>query len=189
MKRSEVNAAIRHAAEFLEANGWSLPPSPQWDVTDFGLDNFLQEGQVGIILANEPEYCEKLVFVTKSQRTPLHYHQHKKKDIVCRNGSLAIQVWPGLSDAAAPVPIEVHLNNQRQTVLAGQNIHLASGERLTLLPGWYHSFYPESDKCLFSEISTGNDDQHDIFFLNAAVIRFPEVEEDEPAIAKLVCDQ
>jgi D-lyxose ketol-isomerase len=74
MKRSQVNAAIRHAQEFLREQRFTLPPfaafTPEqwrtlgpeareiadlglgWDVTDFGLGDFDQRGAVLFTLRN-----------------------------------------------------------------------------------------------------------------------------------------
>ena len=60
MKRSIINTLVRSAKTCFVAHGWTLPPSPRWDVTDFGLGDWQQFGLVLVNLAEEPEYCEKL---------------------------------------------------------------------------------------------------------------------------------
>ena len=95
MKRSEINALISDARSCFERNGWSLPPNPKWDVTDFGLGDWRKCGLVLINLAEEPEYCEKLMFGKKGMATPAHCHRKKKEDIICRYGMLTIRVWAG----------------------------------------------------------------------------------------------
>ena len=96
MKRSTINALIRSAQACYQAHGWTLPPKPRWDVTDFGLGNWQQFGLVLVNLAEEPEYCEKLMYARKGMTTPAHCHRKKKEDIICRWGKLAVQVWAGL---------------------------------------------------------------------------------------------
>lgn len=66
---------------------------------------------------------------------------------------------------------------------------LEAGERVTLTPGTYHAFWPESAACVIGEVSTTNDDQHDNFFVDPRIGRFPAIEEDEPAAFPLVTDE
>jgi D-lyxose ketol-isomerase len=84
MKRSEINQAIKDSITFFKSNGWALPPTPRWDVTDFGLGDFRKSGLVLINLAEEPDYCEKLMYASINQVTPAHAHKKKKEDIICR---------------------------------------------------------------------------------------------------------
>jgi len=65
---------------------------------------------------------------------------------------------------------------------------LNSGERVRLVPGVYHEFFPESEDCIIGEVSTANDDLHDNFFVNPDVGRYPGVDEDEPPLVRLVSD-
>ncbi|MCU0336165.1 MAG: D-lyxose/D-mannose family sugar isomerase [Chitinophagaceae bacterium] len=124
MKRSEVNAAYQRARQFFEANGWAILPHFKWDITDFGLGHFSQHGLVLINLAEEKEYCEKLMYAEASQTTPAHYHQQKKEDIICRTGQLIIQLWPAGTQPQAGGDLEVKVN--------GQWRNLAGGSRLLL---------------------------------------------------------
>ena len=101
MKRSEINSLLRSASECYRAHGWALPPNPRWDTTDFGLGYWRRYGLVLVNLADEPEYCEKLMYAQKGMTTPAHAHAKKKEDIICRWGKLAVQVWankPPLSE-------------------------------------------------------------------------------------------
>ena len=190
MKRSQVNEAVRRAADFFLANGWALPPDPVWDVTDFGLGRFEQEGLVLVNLADEPEYCEKLMFAEKDQQTPVHCHQKKKEDIICRNGVLIVQVWHDKPDTIDfPIKFHTKINNKMQAVHSGEFVRLTSGERITLYPGTFHAFYPESEGCIIGEVSTANDDINDNFFLNPNIGRYTKIEEDEPPLVKLVNDK
>ena len=78
MKRSEINAAVAEAKTAFERHGWTLPPHPRWDVTDFGLGDFGRSGLILGNLAEQPEYCEKLMYVKRNQVTPRHFHAAKK---------------------------------------------------------------------------------------------------------------
>jgi D-lyxose ketol-isomerase len=190
MKRSSINNTIKAATVFFGKNGWVLPPSPRWDVTDFGLNDFKRCGLLLINLCEEPEYCEKLMYASKAQETPLHYHKKKKEDIICRNGMLEIYLWNCDSNSIDETgKLTVKLNGVEVTKEPGERILLRSGERITILPFVWHKFYPASDECIIGEVSTANDDLNDNFFYNAAIGRFSEIEEDEPAIVTLLSDK
>ncbi len=188
MKRSQINQAVKDSTSFFQSNGWTLPPNPKWDVTDFGLNDFGKYGLVLVNLAEEPEYCEKLMYAKKGMITPSHTHKLKKEDIICRTGELAIQLWNGHPENTQPGPFSIHVNGAPKEFKSGDIVKLQSGERVTLTPGIYHKFYPETEECIIGEVSTANDDENDNFFVNEAIGRFSQVEEDEPALVKLVSD-
>jgi len=190
MKRSEINAAYREAKECFLKNGWHLPPNPRWDITDFGLGEFDNYGLVLINLAEEPEYCEKLMYARKGQITPLHTHKKKKEDIICRSGMLALELWAGHPESTARgEEFTVRCNGEPRTHRSGEVLKLQAGERITLTPGIYHAFYPLTTDCVIGEVSTANDDLNDNFFVRTDIGRFPEIEEDEPAEVRLVSEK
>jgi D-lyxose ketol-isomerase len=189
MKRSAINAACIEAAAAFKEHGWALPPSPRWDITDFGLGDFDRSGLVLITLANEPEYCEKLMFARRDQVTPLHLHRKKKEDIICRHGRLAFELWNAKPDPTARgTALMMNRNGAPTTVRAGEPFFIEAGERITLLPGVLHAFWPESNECIVGEVSTANDDANDNFFADPRIGRFPEIVEDAPAEFRLVGD-
>jgi len=188
MKRSAINRALQDASHFFLTNGWTLPPHPKWDITDFGLREFNMFGLVLVNLTEEPEYCEKLMYARKNQVTPAHMHKKKKEDIICRTGSLVIQVWKGAPEKTVSDTFPLKVNGEFKVFASGDILRLQSGERVTLTPGVYHEFFPESDECIIGEVSTANDDANDNFFYNTKVTRFSRIEEDEPAITQLVSD-
>ncbi len=188
MKRSEINELIGSAERCFRANGWALPPKPRWDVTDFGLGAWRESGLVLVNLAEEPEYCEKLMYARNGMTTPIHCHHAKKEDIICRWGTLAIRVWPGLPDRTGGQRFTIAINHDSADVVGGDIIELAAGSRVTMTPGIYHEFYPLSDECIIGEVSTANDDVHDNHFVNTDIGRYPGIEEDEPALARLVSE-
>ena len=53
MKRSEINAVLARASSIFEKHGWTLPPEPKWDITDFGLHDFSKYGLVLVNLCEE----------------------------------------------------------------------------------------------------------------------------------------
>lgn len=190
MKRSEVNKAISKAIAFFEKNGWALPPKPKWDITDFGLGSFLDTGLTLINLAEEIEYCEKLMYAVANQKTPSHSHRKKKEDIICRNGILVVQLWKNdPMRFQEKDEIKVGVNGEQVKIKSGDKITIQAGERITIEPGVWHEFYPQSEECIIGEVSTANDDVNDNFFSNVNVGRFSEIIEDEPALVKLIIDK
>jgi D-lyxose ketol-isomerase len=189
MKRSEINQVCREAEQVFADAGWALPPRPRWDVTDFGLGDFPSFGLVLINLAEEPEYCEKLMYARKRQVTPAHTHRVKKEDIICRRGQLQLDLWPGLpDDPELPDTFTAQVNGEVRTLNTGTPLILEAGERITLVPGIYHAFHPVTDGCVIGEVSTANDDENDNFFVNPDIGRFPGIDEDEPAAYALCSD-
>lgn len=189
MKRSVINAVYREAKACFENAGWALPPSPRWDITDFGLGDFDNFGLILINLAEQPEYCEKLMYARMGQRTPAHTHHVKKEDIICRSGQLVLQLWSDVpGSAAAAEPVRLQVNGQWRSMPSGNLLSLEAGERVTLTPGIYHEFWPGRQGTIIGEVSTANDDLHDNIFLNPDIGRFPGIEEDEPAVVRLVSE-
>ncbi|MCX7798772.1 MAG: D-lyxose/D-mannose family sugar isomerase [Fimbriimonadales bacterium] len=188
MKRSEINGLVRSAQACFEAHGWALPPEPRWDVTDFGLGDWRRYGLVLVNLAEEPEYCEKLMYARQGMQTPTHAHRSKKEDIICRWGRLALQLWPNRPDEGGG-EFELKVDGKARRFQPGEQIVLEAGSRITLTQGVYHRFWPESEECIIGEVSTANDDEHDNFFVDSNVGRFPGVEEDEPPLVRLVSDR
>ncbi|MFI5386610.1 MAG: D-lyxose/D-mannose family sugar isomerase [Fimbriimonadales bacterium] len=199
MKRSDINRLIRDASTCFAAHGWTLPPNPRWDVTDLGLGDWRRFGLVLLNLAEEPEYCEKLMYSKRGMVTPMHYHKKKKEDIIARWGSLSVEVWPagpgsvprsiGVPSGSTDGPrFEIQVSGDLRRVSAGDVITLDPGERVTLEPGVWHSFVPVTPECIIGEVSTANDDLHDNFFADPNIGRFPGIEEDEEPMVRLLSD-
>ena len=189
MKRSAINSLIRAAGQCFHAHHWSLPPRPRWDVTDFGLGDWRKSGLVLVNLAEEPEYCEKLMYAQRDMTTPAHTHRKKKEDIICRTGRLAVQVWAGRPDQSEGRHLVLPLNHEPASISSGTIIPLEAGSRVTLVPGVYHAFWPLSEECIIGEVSTANDDLHDNFFVHPAIGRYPGIEEDEAAGLRLISEK
>lgn len=186
MKRSDINSLVRDAAACFEAHGWTLPPDPRWDVTDFGLGDWSRFGLILVNLADEPEYCEKLMYARKGMVTPAHCHAKKKEDIISRWGGLRVRIWGAHPEKDSAKPALVKLDGEEVRLPAGSDVFLNAGERITLLPGVYHEFEPTTEACIIGEVSTANDDLNDNFFVDSNVGRYPGIDEDEPAAVKLV---
>lgn len=190
MKRSEINRVYRDARDCFAHHCWVLPPNPRWDITDYALGDFDRAGLTLINLAEEKEYCEKLMYARRGQVTPCHAHRRKKEDVICRNGALQLKLWGERPEGdGARKAAEIKLNGEPKTVPAGEALVLQSGERVTLPPGVWHEFEPVSDECIIGEVSTANDDENDNFFVDERVGRFPEIEEDEAAQVRLLSER
>lgn len=189
MKRSQINKALTSSKSFFERNGWVLPPTPKWDVTDFGLNQFDDLGLVLVNLCEEVEYCEKLMYARKGQITPQHYHKKKKEDIICRTGELSIQLWKDGTTATTDGSLTVKKNGEWIAIQSGEIVTVNAGERLTIDQKVWHAFWPSSDECIIGEVSTANDDLNDNFFSNQDIGRYPEIDEDEEPILKLISDK
>ncbi len=190
MKRSQINRAIVDAARCFAAAGWALPPKPLWDVTDCGLGDFKNVGLVLVNLSEQPEYCEKLMYARCRQVTPLHTHRRKKEDIICRHGRLAIELWKQHPEHTEKgEKISLSRNGERVEVLSGELVVLQAGERVTIEPGIYHAFWPETDEAIIGEVSTANDDANDNYFVDPNIGRFPEIAEDEPPAQRLLWEK
>jgi len=187
MKRSEVNAIIAHATEVFCRHGWTLPPNPRWDVTDFGFSDFKKYGLVLVNLTEQPEYCEKLMLCEHNQHVFAHTHRQKKEDIISRFGTLAVQVWDSPEQKTGS-KLTIQKNGAPTEFRSGDILYLKSGERVTLVPGVYHAFWAVGDYCVIGEVSTANDDRTDNFFVRKDIGRFPAIEEDAPPLARLVSE-
>ena len=189
MKRSEINQLVVDATAFFQHNGWVLPPSPKWDVTDFGLGDWQAFGLVLVNLAEQPEYCEKLMYAKEGMTTPAHCHAKKKEDIISRNGLVRVQLWADIPERSDGMPVSVFVNGESKTIKSGAFVDLRSGWRVTITPGVYHEFVPLSDECVIGEVSTANDDVNDNIFINTLVGRYPDIDEDEAPIVRLLSDR
>lgn len=191
MKRSQINRAYQEASACFARHQWALPPAPKWDITDFGLGDFDRFGLTLINLAEEPEYCEKLMWARRGQTTPCHTHAKKKEDIICRNGELTLELWPNRPSSETDLPggLTVSVNGAPQFLAPGEKLVLPAGSRVTLTPGIWHAFYPTSEECIIGEVSTANDDLNDNFFTNPDIGRFPGIEEDAPLTVRLLSEK
>ena len=192
MKRSEINRAIADALLAFERHHWHLPPEPRWDVTAFGLGNFNQCGLTLVNLAELRQYCEKIMFARRGQITPIHKHISKQEDIICRIGVLAIQLFAHDDQGRfmeSDGLVSILHNGAPAEYVGGTTLYLKSGERVTLLPGSFHQFWPVSDYCIIGEVSTYNDDVSDNVFVDQRIGRFEAIDEDEPALYRLISDK
>ena len=182
MKQSEVNQLCREAAACFQQHQWVLPPQPQWAATDFGLGDYRQAGLAEVVLANEPEFCEKIMYAAEGMVTPAHTHGAKKEDIICRSGCLRMILWKeNPRTHAVEGQVEVAINGQIRTIISGESFDLNPGERITLTPGLWHEFAPSAPNTMIGEVSTWCDEEKDNFFADPAVDIFHTIEPDEAA--------
>jgi len=191
MKRSEINQAIGEAMLAFQTHHWHLPPNPRWDVTGFGLGDFNKYGLVLVNLTELPQYCEKIMYARDGQITPIHKHNAKQEDIICRIGTLAIQLFA--QDEKGEFlendgEVKILRNGEEITCQSGTILYLMAGERVTLTTGCFHQFWPVGNYCIIGEVSTYNDDVSDNVFVDKNIGRFESIEEDVPAIFRLVSD-
>ena len=223
MKRSQINALIDEAQQFIRSYQFLLPPFADWtpdnwakkghecdeirdnqlgwDITDFGSGDFEKVGLTLFCVRNGnqklPEkypkpYAEKIMISREGQVCPLHFHWHKREDIINRGGgTLVMQLYA--SDAAEQLdktqPVHVVSDGVAMTLPAGTELELRPGQSVTMTPGLYHAFWAKAGggPVLVGEVSQCNDDANDNRFWQPTG-RFPAIEEDVPA-ARLLCTE
>ncbi len=211
MKRSQINSWIEEAIVFFREMNFNLPPFAffsiddwkerqadaqeifdlglGWDLTDFGGENFLQEGLTLFTLRNgklnskkyPKPYAEKIMMARPGQVTPYHFHWNKMEDIINRGGGdLIFHLYNAdENDEFADSPVNIVCDGIKRTVQPGEKFILKPGESLTLPQRLYHKFYAENGNVLVGEVSMVNDDNTDNRFYRD-LPRFSQIEEDEP---------
>ena len=202
MRRSEINQAIGGAIETLSSAGVALPPQATWDLadwgrrrgdagemaargigwdlTDFGLGRFSQDGLILYTLSNgirdpltgrtlDQTYANKLLVIGQGQVTHAHHHRFKMEDIiVLAGGNLRIRLHNVGPDESLDEtsPVRILRNNLWETVAAGTIITLVPGERVRLDQNHYHRFWGEEGlgTVVVEEVSMVNDDRTDNYF-------------------------
>lgn len=162
-----------------------------WDITDFGSGDYQKIGLLMFTVRNgnlnDPKYvkpyAEKLLISDVGQVTPFHFHWNKMEDIINRGGGdLLVQVYNSTPDGAfSDTDVEIFMDGRHFTVPAGDIIRITPGESISIQCGMYHKFWAEKGKTLLGEVSKVNDDRVDNRFYEKTG-RFPDIEEDEPAL-------
>ena len=221
MKRSDINELLGNAAALLAEHRCYLPPFASWtvadwqrrsdtvreivnrrlgwDVTDYGLGRFEEEGLILFTLRNGSiedlnagrgeVYAEKIMIVGVDQLAPMHFHWRKTEDIINRGGGrLVIRLFnPTDDDGLAETDVEARVDGIWQRLPAGGSLILHPGESITIPPRLYHAFWAEGETVLAGEVSTVNDDERDNRF-HEPIARFSMIEEDVPPLRLLVSD-
>lgn len=171
-----------------------------WDITDFGLGKFSQAGFSLLTIRNgnlnmdqyKKTYAEKLLMLYEGQTAAMHFHWSKMEDIINRGGNdVYITVYNGSEDGRIlDTDVTVRMDGKLSIVSAGTKVKLSPGESITITPCMYHDFaVPDTGgSVLLGEVSMCNDDDNDNRFADAAVGRFPEIEDDEPPY-RLLCNE
>jgi D-lyxose ketol-isomerase len=165
-----------------------------WDITDFGCGQFEKCGLLLFTIRNgnyqnpsryPKKYAEKIMIVKPDQVTPMHFHWHKREDIINRSGgNLVLELYKSSEDEQlSDESFSVSIDGVEKQCHPGQLITLSPGESICLEPYIYHTFYGEKGKgaVIVGEVSDVNDDVKDNRFLKP-LGRFPTIEEDEEPI-------
>lgn len=126
------------------------------------------------------------MIVEEEQQTPLHFHFNKLEDIINRGGgNLLLELYNSTDNEQLDknTPVKVSLDGVIKEFAPGEIVRLTPGERITLPPRLYHTFYGEKGKgkILVGKVSKVNDDKTDNRFLEP-IGRFAQIEEDEPVL-------
>lgn len=176
MKRSEINAIMTEAKQFLDTMNFKLPPwafwPPEkwkgqygrcseiidnmlgWDITDFGHGDYLHRGlflftlRNGNIKKDKKPYAEKVLISEEEQETPFHFHWHKMEDIINRGGgNLVLEIYSADEhDHFSDTPTVVSIDGIKREVAPGEKVVLTPGESICLEQRVYHRFYGEKGK-------------------------------------------
>lgn len=222
MNRSEVNEILREGDAFIRSFGFHLPPfahwTPEdfrdrkdhigavlqaglgWDLTDFGLGEYLKTGLFLFTTRNGREadlragggmcYAEKIMWVRDAQITPMHRHVVKAEDIINRGGGdlvIAIHASDAQGGVCHQSRVSVPSDGVMHDLEPGGRLCLRPGQSVTLMPGIWHSFWAERGDALVGEVSTVNNDMTDNVFAEK-VGRFAQINEDEAPWRLLVAD-
>ena len=162
-----------------------------WDITDFGSGDFSKVGLFMFTLRNGnfsddkyiKPYAEKVLIVEEGQITPCHFHWSKMEDIINRGGgALVVEVYNSTKDEQLDTTdVDIYMDGRHFTVPAGSHVRVKPGESISIQQGMYHKFWAEGGKALIGEVSKVNDDRVDNRFYEPTG-RFPEIDEDEPAL-------
>lgn len=159
MKRSQINAILCDAVEFIRSTGFLLPPfaclTPEmfaemnseydelrdnmlgWDVTDFGSGDYEKIGLLMFTVRNGnyhnskyvKPYAEKILIVGEGQVTPYHFHYKKMEDIINRGGGNLVLK---VYNSAQD---ESFANTPVAVSMDGRNFTVPAGTELMLHPG------------------------------------------------------
>jgi len=161
-----------------------------WDITDFNLGNFYENGLLLYTLSNgvigpdgqpvSQPYSNKIMVARENQVTPLHRHKRKIEDIACLEGNLMMKLY-NLEEDDIDLDKDVYIerNGILRRYTPGEPIILTPGNRLRLEPRHWHTFCGYKGTALLEEASGVNDDRTDNVFLDKRVGRLPAINENE----------
>lgn len=218
MKRSEIQREIRWAKEILKKHCFYLPEFADWtvkewrenkedidvilktmrgwDITDYGMNDYMKVGSVLFTIRNGAvgqeigtPYAEKVIPLHEGQRLPMHFHAVKTEDIINRGGRVMyMKLYNALPDGKPnwEEPVNVLMDGILKTVNAGEEFTVEPGGSVSITPRMYHIFGAKqgAGDLIVGEVSSVNDDNTDNYFYEK-VSRFAEIEEDEELLYPL----
>ena len=170
MKRSKINAEIRHMEEMIKAHGFEIPPFCKWtakdweskgaqydeirdnmlgwDITDYGCGDWEKVGFALITLRNGNQnnpkykkvYAEKLLMLKEGQHSPMHFHWNKSEDIINRGGGTLLLHIYNDDGEGGLADTDVLVNSD------GRSYYVPAGTAVELNPGesitlWQHQYH------------------------------------------------
>lgn len=170
MKRSKINAEIRHMEEMIKAHGFEIPPFCKWsanewktkgaeydeirdnmlgwDITDYGCGDWEKVGFALITLRNGNQnnpkykkvYAEKLLMLKEGQHSPMHFHWNKSEDIINRGGGTLLLHIYNDDGEGGLADTDVLVNSD------GRSYYVPAGTAVELNPGesitlWPHQYH------------------------------------------------
>ncbi len=179
MKRSELNAIMKDAVEFIEKMNFKLPPFAYWtledwktknheydeiidnmlgwDITDFGSGDYKKVGLLMFTIRNgnfnnekyQKTYCEKLLIVEEEQVTPYHFHWEKMEDIINRGGGNLVVKVYNKTEDEALADTPVMISSD------GRNYMVEAGTEIILKPGESITLLPGQYHSFWGQKGTG----------------------------------
>lgn len=218
MKRSEINAYIRHADDFIRAHGFHLPPwahwtpaewrakGPEvreiverklgWDVTDFGSRHFAQTGLLLFTIRNgsvkDPQskpYAEKIMLVGVDQVTPMHFHWHKTEDIINRGGGdLVVQLFNSTPDEGLADTAVTISTDGVQRTVKAGDTVVLKPGESITLPAYCYHKFWGANSTVLVGEVSAVNDDDTDNRFLETLPRFAEIDEDEPPY-RLLCNE
>jgi D-lyxose ketol-isomerase len=179
MKRSELNAIMKDAVDFIEKMNFKLPEFAYWtlddwktknseydeiidnmlgwDITDFGSGDYSKVGLLMFTIRNgnfsnekyQKPYCEKLLIVEEEQITPYHFHFEKMEDIINRGGGNLVVKVYNKTDDETLADTPVMISKD------GRNYMTEAGTEIILKPGESITLLPGQYHSFWGQKGTG----------------------------------
>jgi D-lyxose ketol-isomerase len=181
MKRSEVEAARKRAAEMLKRAGIVITADERSDmeVIDLGLGEFERTGLVLVVYVNTDRYCGKELIMFPRQTCPEHRHPRvevdpgKMETFRCRWG----KVWLYSEGEATARPKARVPEGSEDYYTVFHEVELNPGQQYTIPSDTLHWFQAGDEGAIVSEFSSTSRDESDVF-TDPRIQRAPVIEED-----------
>lgn len=165
--RQEYNKAKERAVKMFDDAGIVLTDEEKecLEVSDFGLGRLHEFGLQLVIYQNTERVSAKDIVMFPGQICPEHYHPPigsnpgKEETFRCRAGEMYINI-PGepTKDPKSKLP-----KDKVDCITVHHEVILKPGDQLLLEPGTKHWFQAGPEGAIFSEFSTKNVDELDVF--------------------------